>query len=274
MKFTFLIENKTDNSGIIAEHGLSIFIDTGGKKILFDAGASGLFIKNAVTMGVDLSEVDFCVVSHGHYDHTGGFPEFCMINDRAVIYMHKDAYRETYGFENGHMDKLTCGIRWSKDERVSLEDRIRYTEGPEWITEDIVVTGSVCMPAEFNPTEKFYYYDEGKLVPDDMSHEQCLVIREKKGLYIFSGCSHRGVINALNTGKSMFPGERVAVLIAGMHLYSVSDEVRTEIISEIAEEKIDCVIPVHCTGIKAICGLKAALGDACIIATAGDSYEF
>ncbi len=274
MKFGFLIENKTDNPGIIAEHGLAVYIESSGKKILFDAGATGMFIKNAEIMDIDLGQVDFCVISHGHYDHTGGLPEFCEINERAAIYLHKDAYRETYGFENGKMDKLTSGIRWSRKQRHNLEDRICYTDGPEWIGEDIVITGSVDIPEGFSPTEKFYYRENGKLVPDNMSHEQCLVIREEKGIYVFSGCSHRGVINALNMAKSMFPGERIAVLVAGMHLYSAEGESRSAVVSEIAGEHLDCVMPVHCTGIEAICDLKAALGETCTAATAGDIYEF
>ena len=105
-----------------------------------------------------------------------------------------------------------------------------------------------------------------------MSHEQCLVIRQPEGLYIFSGCSHRGVISALNAGKSLFPGERVAVLVAGMHLYASGQEERRRVIDEICAENMDQVMPVHCTGIEAICELKSRLGNRCTIATAGYEY--
>lgn len=274
MKFTFLIENKTDNPGIVAEHGLSVYIETGSKKILFDAGATDLFAANAKTLGIDLKSVDYAVVSHGHYDHTGGFPYFKTINSKAPIYLHKAAFRKSYGFENGEMDKETCGIIWSQEERDRLEDRIVYTDGPVYITENICVTGTIQVDEDFIPTEEFYYYTaEGELAEDDLAHEQCLVIREKKGLYIFSGCSHRGVINAINMCKKMYPGEKVLALISGMHLYSASDEDRERVVSEIEGEGINLVMPVHCTGIKAICDLKSRMGDSCIVATAGDVYE-
>lgn len=107
MKFSFLIENKTDHPGVVAEHGLSIYIEAHGKKILFDTGESGLFAQNAKAMKVDLSEVDLAVISHGHYDHAGGVPTFCEINDRAPVYIHKNAFRKSYGYENGVMDKET-----------------------------------------------------------------------------------------------------------------------------------------------------------------------
>ena len=79
MEFKFLVENKTESEGILAEHGLSIFIDTGDKKILFDAGASDAFALNAERMKVDLGQVNLAVISHGHYDHTGGIPLFCRL---------------------------------------------------------------------------------------------------------------------------------------------------------------------------------------------------
>jgi len=273
MKFKFLVENKTDNPGVTAEHGLSVYVEADVKKILFDAGATDMIIKNAAEMEVDLPEVDFAVVSHGHYDHTGGFPEFCKINEKAPIYLHKNAFRESYGIENGEFEKETCGIRWSEKEKEIISDRIVFTDGPVKITENIIVTGTVPFADGFHPTEKFYYNDGNGMVPDDMSHEQCLVIRQPKGLYIFSGCSHRGVISALNASKAMFPGERVAVLVAGMHLYSASDADRNEVVNQIADENLDMVMPVHCTGIKAICDLKNILGETCIVATAGDCFD-
>ena len=278
MKFQFLIENKTDNPGIVAEHGLSVYIESHGKKILFDAGATNLFIVNAAEMKVDLSDVDLAVVSHGHYDHTGGFPDFIKLNEKAKIYIHKNAFRESYGMEDGKMDEEPCSIKWAERDRLAIEPRLSYTDGVTMITEDIAITGTVPVDEDFAPTENFFYRQEsdesGELITDDMSHEQCLVIREEKGLYVFSGCSHRGVVNAVNAAKAIFPGERIAVLVAGMHLYSASEEDREQVVSQMVAENMDCIMPVHCTGIKAICDLKAALGDKCIAATAGDKYEF
>ncbi len=276
MKFQFLVENKTDNPGVMAEHGLSIYIEADGKRILFDAGATELIMSNAEAMGVDLAAVDFAVVSHGHYDHTGGFPAFCSVNQKAPIYIHKNAFRKSFGLIDGkpEPEKDISAIRWTEKERAALYDRLIFTDEPVWITDNICITGTVPYAEGFKPTEHFYYYDDsGELAVDDMSHEQCLVIRQKEGLYIFSGCSHRGVISALNIGKAMFPGERVAVVAAGMHLYSASEADRARVIDQVEAENLDCVMPVHCTGIKAICDLKMRLGDKCVVATAGDVFD-
>ena len=273
MKFRFLMENKTERTGVVAEHGLSVYIEAQGKKILFDSGASRLFAANAAAMDIDLSKVDFAVVSHGHYDHTGGFPLFHEINPAAPIYIHKNALRVSYGMEKGEIEKEPCSILWTDEELKALSSQLVFTDGPCEITENIKITGTVPVGDDFAPTENFYCYDGTELIADDMSHEQCLVIREPEGLYIFSGCSHRGVINGLNACKSLFPGERVAVLVAGMHLYSASEEDRKRVIDEIVSENMDEVMPVHCTGIQAICDLKSRLGDKCTVATAGYEYS-
>lgn len=274
MKFQFLMENKTDTPGIVAEHGLSIYIEADGKKILFDAGATDLVMENARALDIHLEDVDLAVVSHGHYDHTGGFPAFSRINAEAPIYIHKNAFRKSFGLTDGEPEKEISAIRWTDAERRELEPRLVYTDGPLRITENICITGTVPYAAGTRPTETFYYYDDnGERIADDMSHEQCLIIRQPQGLCVFSGCSHRGVVSALEAGKAMFPGERIAMLAAGMHLYSASAEDRTCVVEQVVAENLDRVIPVHCTGIKAICDLKAALGERCIVATAGDVFH-
>ena len=271
--YKFLVENKTEHSGMLAEHGLSIYIEADGKKILFDAGATDVLVNNAKVMNVELADVDFAVVSHGHYDHTGGFVPFCALNEKAPIYLHKNGFRDSYGFRNGEPEDEKSGILWTEEEIAGMRDRLILTDGPVYVTENICVTGTVPVAEGTNITEAFYYKDEnGEWIKDDMSHEQCLVIRQEEGLYIFSGCSHRGVISALEAGKAMFPGERVAVLVAGMHLYSASEEDRKAVVDQMVAEGLDKVMPVHCTGIKAICDLKTRLGDACVVATAGDVY--
>lgn len=276
IKFTFLSENKTDNPACDAEFGLSIYIETPALNILFDAGASDLFEKNARRLHVDLEEADACVISHGHYDHTGGVPRFCVINDDAPIYIHKDAFKETYGTTDGVMDKHPCSILWSDSEKSTVRARIKLTDGPLWLTKDIVISGTIPDIPGNVPTEKFYIKDiEGVLNPDPMDHEQFLAIRNgDQGIFIFSGCSHKGVIPALSYVKKLFPGERIAGLVAGMHLFGVTDEVRRQVVDKVVAEDPDMVAPVHCTGIDAIIMLKERLGDRCIVATAGDSYEY
>lgn len=275
IKFTFLSENKTYGS-CNAEFGLSIFIETDEKKILFDTGASYMFADNAKHCHVDLTSVEAAVISHGHYDHTNGVPEFARINKTAPIYIHKDAFGHFYGMTDGEIDDYECGILWTFAEKQALEGRLKYTDGPLWLTKNIVISGTIPSLPGTVPTEHFFNKNaRGVMVPDPMNHEQFLAIRNgDQGVFLFSGCSHKGIIPAIVYCKTLFPGEKIAGIIAGMHLYSASDDMRKMVVDKVVAENPDMVMPVHCTGMEAICMLKEKLGDRCVIASAGDHYEY
>jgi len=276
-----LCENRTNRSECLAEHGLSVYIETAGRRILFDLGASDICIQNAKKMKVGLEKVDTVVISHGHYDHTGGVPAFCEINQTAEIYVHEKAFAEMYGMENGKLDKEPCGIQWTEAQHRQVAGRLVPTGGTVWLTEDIVVSGTIPRTEEFVPTEVFYIKNrDGSLSPDPMDHEQFLAIREydqsgrSKGVFVFSGCSHTGVLSCLRYAKSLFPQERLWGCLAGMHLYHASAKTRKTILDQIASEELDYVLPVHCTGIHAICELRQLLGERCILAGTGDELVF
>ena len=281
MKIMILSENRTNQPECIAEHGLSVYMETGERKLIFDLGASDIYIQNAKRMHVDLEQVDAAVISHGHYDHTGGVPSFCKMNQKAKIYIHEKAFAVTYGMEDGKLDKEPCSIRWTSEQRESLEARLVLTNGALWLTEDIAVSGTIPKSGGFQPTEAFYQIDaSGNLTADPLEHEQFLAVRvrevneKSKGIFIFSGCSHNGVIPCLNYAKTLFPGERILGLLAGMHLYNANKEMRSEILGQVAAEEMDYILPVHCTGIHAICDLRQLMGDRCIPAGTGDILEF
>ena len=160
------------------------------------------------------------LLTHGHYDHTEGVPEFCRRNERADIILHKDAFRKTFGIgPDGSLEGETTGIRWSEEERKEISSRLKLTDRELWLTENIVVSGTIHELSGFRPTERFYEVTEDGLVPDTMSHEQFMAIKQDGGIYVFSGCSHRGVIPIIRHAKELFPGLPVKGLVAGMHLY-------------------------------------------------------
>ena len=281
MKVEILSENRTNHPECLAEHGLSVYIEIGDIKILFDLGASDLYQQNAKRMKVDLEKVDTVVISHGHYDHTGGIPSFCELNKKAKIYIHEKAFVTTYGMENGKLDEEPCSIHWTKQQHEQVRDRLILTKGVTWLTEDIVVSGTIPKIEDSIPTETFYLKNEdGSLTIDSMEHEQFLAIRvpdrkgNSRGFFLFSGCSHNGVIPCLRYAKALFPGERVLGILAGMHLYNANSETSNMILGQVAAEDMSYILPVHCTGILAICDLRQLMGERCIPAGAGDKYNF
>lgn len=281
MKVEILTENRTNHPDCLAEHGLSVYIESGDRKILFDLGASDLYQQNARLMKVDLEQVDTVVISHGHYDHTGGIPSFCELNKKAKIYIHEKAFMTTYGMENGKLDEEPCSIRWTEQQHELVRGRLVLTNGVTWLTDDIAVSGTIPKIENCISTESFYFKNEdGSLMTDPMEHEQFLAIRirdengNSRGFFLFSGCSHNGVIPCLRYAKALFLDERVLGFLAGMHLYNANSETRNMILEQVAAEEIDYILPVHCTGILAICDLRQLMGARCIPAGVGDKFNF
>jgi 7,8-dihydropterin-6-yl-methyl-4-(beta-D-ribofuranosyl)aminobenzene 5'-phosphate synthase len=275
MRIVFLSENKTDRPPYMGEHGLSIYIETGENKLLFDGGASHLFLDHAKEKGIDLSKVDNCIVSHGHYDHTGGFPDFIKINSTAPIHLHPASFNEVYGEEKGIMDEEPCSILWTQDQRKLLEPRLSLSKDPVFISEDIVISGEI--PEEFGnqSVEDFHIKNQdGTYILDTMDHEQFLMVRESRKLYLFFGCSHKGVFPALRYARTFFPYEEIELLVAGMHLYNADLEQVDSIMEELQTFNIQKLMPVHCTGIHAIARMKEMDHERVVIATVGDEYEF
>lgn len=281
MKIQILSENRVSRPECLAEHGLSVYIETGEKTILFDLGASDIYQQNAKYMGLDLRRCDAVVISHGHYDHTEGAPSFHRLNQTAKIFIHEKAFETTYGMEDGVLDKSPCSIQWTPEQKKELADRLALTNGPFWLTDDIVISGTIPKRPDFQPAEVFYRKDEeGNLTVDAMEHEQFLAVRVRdaegvsKGIFIFSGCSHTGVIPCVSYAKALFPGEKIFGLLAGMHLYNTGKERRSQMLEQIVAEEIGFILPVHCTGINAICDLRQLIGDRCIPVGTGDVLEF
>lgn len=287
MKLSFLVDNKTEKSNCKAEWGLAMLVESGGHKVLFDTGASPMFIENAKAMKVELSDVEAVCISHGHYDHTGGTEAFTGINSTAPIYVHRNAFYKTFGTDaEGNIDEHSCGIKWSEEFKESIEERLILTENVVNINDNMTLIGNIPDMDEYPPAENFYRevkssdddetggdFEVSCYVPDDMSHEQFLVVTEGEKIYIISGCCHRGMIPTIRTAQKHFPGKQIAAVAAGMHLYPLGRDERHKVVEEIAKLDIEKLFPVHCTGMEAIMEFKALMGDNCIAAASGDIYE-
>ena len=206
MYITTLVENTGRGNALGAEHGLSLYIETGGYKILFDMGQSALFAVNAARLGIDLSKVDFAVLSHGHYDHGGGLGHFMRINQIAPVYVSRYAFEPHYNAAG-------------KDIGVSLEgldtSRIRFVDDDLEIGPGIWICSCndrqpLVQADTFGQTRQ----EKGHVMPEDYRHEQYLVIREHGRRYCVSGCSHKGIINIV---RWLAPD----VVIGGFHYMKV-----------------------------------------------------
>ncbi|MDY0289742.1 MAG: MBL fold metallo-hydrolase [Sphaerochaeta sp.] len=261
MKITALVENTSCKEGIGAEHGLSLFIEAAEKTILFDTGYSPLFAKNAETLQVDLAEVDLAVLSHGHYDHSGGINTFFTKNSTAPIYLRKSAFGPFYSQrENGEYGFI--GI----DEGLITSNRVIFT-GKQTPLGDGISLFSNVRGERFFPTgnKSLLKKTEDGYIQDDFSHEQNLVIEEQGIRLLVSGCSHRGIVNIVDHYKALF-GHYPSHVIGGFHLYNhrTGKPESEETLHSIAQALLQSgatYYTCHCTGEENFQMLRSFMGE-------------
>lgn len=233
MKIVSLIENTTQRPDMLTEHGLSLYIETEHHKILFDMGLSDRFAENAQALGIDLSQVDIAILSHGHYDHGGGLKKFLQINDRAPVYLHKEAFLPHYNSTETYI-----GL----DPELQDCPRLIFTED-SWQLD----TGLLLMSCnQLQRKHKFGHFgltrlQDGEYIPDDFRHEQYLLIEEAGKKILISGCSHKGILNIVE----WFSPD---ILVGGFHFFKM--ELGKEL-SDAAKQLNTCATEFytcHCTG--------------------------
>ncbi len=237
MRVVSLVENTTA-CGMTTEHGLSLYIETEKHRILFDTGQSELFLENAEKLGVDLSTVDLCFLSHGHYDHGGGLKKFTEMNSRAPIYMSENAFGLHY--ESGGR-YVGLERSWLEDE--AFKNRVVLTRKDERLDEELEVLVPQSRKTLEMGSAGLKVMRDGVLYPDDFVHEHYLMIHQKGRRILISGCSHQGIINILD----WFHPD---VLIGGFHFMTHQlDDVLTGYAKRLDSYDTD-YYTCHCTGVS------------------------
>ncbi len=250
MEVFALLENTSCREDLTAEHGLSLYIQTGKHNILFDAGQSDAFAHNAKRMGIDLKQVDLAILSHGHYDHGGGLGCFLEENQTAPVYLSRRAFQPHY---NGAEKYI--GL----DPTLQASDRIRYVDGDLDLGDGLKLIAGANLPQPF-PADSYglNVAENGVLHPDSFLHEQYLMVEEAGKRILFSGCSHRGILNIADHF-------RPDVLIGGFHFKKLDPEGSGAPVLEEAA-RILAGYPTryftcHCTGQSQYEFLRERMGD-------------
>ncbi|MGI6169701.1 MAG: MBL fold metallo-hydrolase [Christensenellales bacterium] len=251
MDVTVLMEN-TCGRGLEQEHGLSLHISYNGKNILFDTGASSAFMRNADKLGIDLSAVDFCVISHGHYDHTGGLPAFLQANEIAKVYIKSQAGGD---YRSGL-------FRYIGMERSLLKKwghRFLFVEQETQPMAGCVLLPKVCVQRQYRTPNKGMLQRRGILLRRDLfDHEMMMALDLQDGIALFTGCSHSGVTNMVDTAIRALD-KRVQVLFGGFHLGDCEEEYIEKIGMKLKTFNIERIYTGHCTGDRAFSILKGSL---------------
>lgn len=252
MQIKVLVEDtKGHNKKLEAEHGLSLYIKTKNHKILYDTGKSDLFIKNAEKMGIDLTQIDTVIISHGHYDHGGGLASFLRVNKYAQIYINEHAFGNYLNGEENYI-----GL----DKDLENNDRINLVGDSLKIDRELYLFSANNYEKTFK-TECFGLKKVSgfEMLDDDFAHEQYLILREGKKRILFSACSHKGIINILGWAKPF----KISAFFGGFHFMKVNmDDEGKEFLDKVASEleKYNCKFyTCHCTGIEQYKYLKNKL---------------
>lgn len=272
MRIVNLIENTEGSKECLFEHGLSFYIETKKHKLLVDTGATEAFLQNAEKLGVDLKQVDTVILSHGHYDHSGGLLAFAALNPDAGILMQKSA-GEKYYHKNDALEKY-IGI----DPEILKLSQVDFIEGNEKVDDEISifsnVTGRKLWPS--GNRELKVKKEEG-FCQDEFLHEQYLVLSENEKRILISGCAHNGILNILEKYREIY-GEDPDAVISGFHMRKKSGYTGEdlEIIRRIAEElkKTDTMFYTgHCTGEIPFEIMKEIMGQQLVYVHSGDEIK-
>jgi len=266
MRLITLVENTCGKSGCIAEHGLSIYIETSKHKLLLDAGQTDAVVQNAARLGIDLSKVDTLILSHGHYDHSGGIIPFSELNSSARIIMQSSAAQPHYNLEKYN------GI----DTAILSLPNVELINGNKRLDDELFlfsgIYGRRCYP---QGNSKLLCLKDGKKIPDDFAHEQCLVITQGKKHILLSGCAHNGILNILDKYNEMF-GNYPDYVITGFHMMkrngAYTNDEKAVIVQTAKELSMlnSVFFSGHCTGIQAFEVMKEIMGDKLISLHSGD----
>ena len=275
MKVSVLIENSVGvliPTGLVGEHGLSLWIEVGKYRILFDTGQTGKVVENAIRLGIDLKKADCIVLSHGHYDHTGGLKSVLEYIARPIeVFAHPGIFDSHW--VSAPMEKY-IGIPFAREELESLGARFNWIETPTEVFPNVFFSGEIPRKTPFERVDdRMFLRKEGTKHPDPIKDDASLFVKTEKGLVILLGCAHSGVINTVEHAKEVTGEEKVYAIIGGTHLGAASGKQLDETLVRFAQMELGLLAANHCTGLSVAARFKEVFGSKFRFGATGEVFE-
>lgn len=263
MKLTVLVDNNTYiDRYFFGEPGVSYFIEDGDKKILFDVGYSDVFIRNAQKMNLSLHNLDYVVISHGHFDHTWGLPFLIQYLTEAKI----EAIDHTCPTLIAHPQVFQS--KWCElneigsiisSEKLSRHFTMNLSNEPLWLTEKLVFLGEIERKNKYEAQkalgETLINNQQGL---DYLMDDSALVYKADDGLVIITGCSHSGICNIIEHAKKVCNESRIIDIIGGFHLLNPDKEQLEFTVEYMRDLKPKELHACHCTDLNSKIALSKA----------------
>jgi 7,8-dihydropterin-6-yl-methyl-4-(beta-D-ribofuranosyl)aminobenzene 5'-phosphate synthase len=273
VRITVLVEDRSSRGDLIAEHGLSLWVEADGLRILFDTGQSGAFLSNAHVLGVAAERPDALVLSHGHYDHTGGLPFLSGDHEPARLYLHPAAVTPRYSRRPSASPK-PIGMPSASAAAINrMGRRVVWTNEPTRISDHVGVAGPIPRNTTYEDTGGPFFLDPQCSKPDRIIDDQALWIETPRGPVVVLGCAHAGVVNTLDHLAALLGATHFYAVVGGMHLLHANEERLDKTVRALKRYSVEVLAPCHCTGTAAINYLKDRLPDSFVRMAVGSELR-
>ena len=272
-KITILADNRASD-GLTSEHGLSLWIEADGKRILFDTGQGSALQHNLPVLGVEIDCADALVLSHGHYDHSGGLSFVLQHARHAQVCCHPASVQPRFSIREGRAKS----IGMPEDSRDAIDTlppgRLHWVVQPVMLSPRIGITGPIPRTSTFEDTGGPFYLDPEGLRADPINDDLALWIRTSGGVVVCTGCSHSGLVNTLPHVRQLeADGGPVQAILGGFHLQGATRDRLEHTVDALRALAPRLIVPCHCTGETAVALLDEELGERVIPGTAGQTYR-
>jgi 7,8-dihydropterin-6-yl-methyl-4-(beta-D-ribofuranosyl)aminobenzene 5'-phosphate synthase len=273
IKATIVSENCVFHlPGAVAEHGLSIFMETDRGNYLLDTGQGKTIVNNALVLGIDLRTIKGIIMSHHHWDHTGGLGPVLDLKGVVDVYAHPDFFKESYSVTGNTVRYI--GVPYPRPLLEAKGAMFKFSDEFRPIEPELWLTGEVPRRTEYELGDRKQVIKSGAgYVKDDLRDDQSVVIETEKGLFIILGCCHSGIINTLSYIVEKMGQRHIYAVIGGTHLGPVSDEQREKSIAALKMFDIERLGVSHCTGLKTASRLAGEFGDRFFFCNVGTVVE-